>query len=202
MKNRSCLIPMLMLLALGASAQVARVEVEVYEHAGLSPVVLGSFIKQTQAIFSDVGLPFHIHICPRVLDCETDRTPAKTVIVRIARGCSPQMNNVWRSPLAQSFADRRGGTYATVFLAPVQEQAADNDVPLQTVLAYATAHEIGHLLLGSQSHSPRGLMKARWDKGDFRDIGQNRLHFTSAQVRQLARCCASLSAETGRHDDR
>ena len=122
-------------------------------------------------------------------------------MLRIVPGRSRQMNNVMRSPLGRSFADQTGGSYASVFLESVQLQAANNDVPWLTVLAYAAGHEIGHLLLGDQAHTPRGLMKAHWDKDDFRDMKQKRLHFTLDQLRQLERCCASLSAQTGKFDE-
>jgi len=190
MQSRNCLIPVLLLLADLASAQAA-VELHVYDHAGLSHVVLQSFVKQTEEIFSKAGLPIQISICARANACETDSMAAKILMLRIVPGSSRRMNNVLRSPLGQSFADHRGGAYASVFLEPVQQQAANNDVPWLTVLAYAASHEIGHLLLGDQAHTPRGLMKAHWDKDDFRDMKQNRMHFNRDQAQQLARCCAS-----------
>jgi hypothetical protein len=58
------------------------------------------------------------------------------------------MRNV-RGPLGLSFADHEGGTYASVFLAPVRTEAAEQDFPWVTILAYAATHEIGHLLVGN-----------------------------------------------------
>jgi hypothetical protein len=88
-------------------------------------------------------------------------------------------------PLGQSFADNKGGTYASVFLASVQDQAAEANVPWITVLAYAAVHEIGHLLLGNQTHTLRGLMKANWGREDYAGMDQNRCHFSSEQILQL-----------------
>jgi hypothetical protein len=183
---------MLLLLALPASAQTGVVELQVYDHAGLSQVAVQSFVKQTQGIFSIAGVPIHIRVCARADACEIDNTSARNLMLRIVAGNSRHMNNVFRSPLGQSFADHTGGKYASVFLEAVQQQAVNNDVPWLTVLAYAAVHEIGHLLLGDQAHTPMGLMKAHWDKDDFRDMKQNRMHFNRDQVRQLARCCASF----------
>jgi hypothetical protein len=50
------------------------------------------------------------------------------------------------------------------------------------VLAHAAAHEIGHLLLGDEAHTPGGLMKALWNHNDFQAMNQNRFHFTSEQI--------------------
>jgi len=95
------------------------------------------------------------------------------------------MKNVRRPPLGQSFADADGGKYASVFLERVQDEALSANVPWVIVLAYATAHEIGHLLLGNQAHTPRGLMKEMWDRKDYEAMNQNYLHFSEEQIRQL-----------------
>ena len=84
----------------------------------------------------------------------------------------------------QSVAGRDGGTYATVFLRPAEEKASDANLPRIVVLAYAAAHEIGHLLLGD-AHSPQGLMKATWGANDFLAMSQNDLHFSPEQARKL-----------------
>ncbi len=54
------------------------------------------------------------------------------------------------------------------------------------MLAYAAAHEVGHLLLGEQAHTPRGLMKATWDTHDFQAMAQNGFHLSPEQARELA----------------
>jgi hypothetical protein len=68
----------------------------------------------------------------------------------------------------------------------VQDQAAAAGVPWVVVLAYAAAHEVGHLLLGS-AHTPRGLMKAEWDGRDYEAMNQNACRFDEKQSGQLAR---------------
>ena len=40
---------------------------------------------------------------------------------------------------------------------------------MPVILGHAAAHEIGHLLLGSNSHSPFGLMRARWSGQDLQN---------------------------------
>ncbi len=49
---------------------------------------------------------------------------------------------------------------------------------MPVILGHAAAHEIGHLLLGSNSHSPQGLMRARWSRQDLQNagIGQSSFH--------------------------
>jgi hypothetical protein len=59
-------------------------------------------------------------------------------------------------------------------------------VPWVGVLAHAAAHEVGHLLLGTQAHTSEGLMKANWVRSDFMAMDQDRCHFTVEQARMLA----------------
>ena len=50
------------------------------------------------------------------------------------------------------------------------------------ILGLAMAHEIGHLLLPFHSHSPRGIMRARWDRQDFQLATYGNLGFTPMQA--------------------
>ena len=91
-----------------------------------------------------------------------------------------------RPPLGQSFADHQGGTYGSVFLERVQDAAGEANIPWVTLLAYAVAHEVGHLLLGAEAHTAKGLMKASWDRKDYVEMSQSHFHFGKEQLRQFA----------------
>jgi hypothetical protein len=104
--------------------------------------------------------------------------------VRVIADTGKSMKNVRWEKLGMSVADHDGGTYATVFLKPAEEKASDANLPRIVVLAYAAAHEIGHLLLGD-AHSLHGLMKASWNMNDFRAMAQNDFRFSPEQAREL-----------------
>ena len=42
------------------------------------------------------------------------------------------------------------------------------------------------MILGGDAHTPRGLMKANWDRTDYQSMNQNDCRFTAEQVRRLA----------------
>jgi hypothetical protein len=47
------------------------------------------------------------------------------------------------------------------------------------------AHELGHLLLGSNSHSPTGLMRADWRTKDLTGMAQGGLVFSDEQAQRM-----------------
>ena len=59
------------------------------------------------------------------------------------------------------------------------------DLPMQSMLSVALVHEIGHLLLDSDDHTPSGIMRAEWDREDLNGILRGQSHFTSGQVRRM-----------------
>ena len=174
------------LLANKPTTQTAGIEVQVYNNAGLEPSTLQKFARGTQEILSSTGTAIHLVLCQRATagSCE-DLDTREKLLLRVARGSAKKMNNASYPPLGQSFADHSGGKYASVFLEAVKDQASEANVPWLTVLDYAAVHEIGHLLLGDQAHTPRGIMKERWDQNDYVDMYQGRFQFSDEQIRQL-----------------
>jgi hypothetical protein len=59
------------------------------------------------------------------------------------------------------------------------------DMPANLMLALALVHEIGHLLLDSDEHSPTGIMRAEWGQSDLNAIRQSQLGFTTGQARGM-----------------
>ena len=59
------------------------------------------------------------------------------------------------------------------------------DLPMQSMLSVALVHEIGHLLLDSDDHTPSGIMRAEWDQDALNGIRRAQFHFTSDQIRRM-----------------
>ena len=65
---------------------------------------------------------------------------------------------------------------------------AEFEIPI--ILGCTIAHELGHLLLGTNSHSDTGIMQPRWEPNQFRQLMMGTLLFTADQsklVREQAR---------------
>ena len=70
---------------------------------------------------------------------------------------------------------------------------AEFEVPI--ILGCVIAHEVGHLLLGSSSHSGSGIMQGHWKRGQIRKAMTGNLPFTPEQVKLIQ---ASTFARVGR----
>ena len=189
MKNRGCYLLLLLLTLAGyantLSAQTSALQVQVYDYTGLSPAAFHEFVARTQAILASSGVSAEVDACATgAAACESHSGSSRQIVIRVIADTGKSMKNIRLEKLGMSIADHDGGTYATIFLKPAEEIAADANVPRIVVLAYAAAHEIGHLLLG-EAHSPQGLMKAAWGAKDFLAMSQNDLHFSPEQARNL-----------------
>jgi hypothetical protein len=168
------------------SAQSSALQVQVYDYAGLNPAALHQFIAKTQEILASSGVSLEVDACARsAAPCESQTGSSRQIVIRVVADTGKKMKNVRWEKLGMSVAGPDGGTYATVFLKPAEEEASDANLPRTTVLAYAAAHEIGHLLLGDQAHTGQGLMRATWGTGDFEAMAQNRFHFSPEQTQEL-----------------
>ena len=149
MKNRGCLLLLLLTLAGNAntvSAQTSALQVQVYDYAGLSPAALHEFITRTQEILASSGVSLEVDACARgAAPCESHTGSSRQIVIRVVADTGKNMKNVRLEKLGMSVADHDGGTYGTIFLKPAEEKASDANLPRTTVLAYAAAHEIGHL---------------------------------------------------------
>ena len=55
----------------------------------------------------------------------------------------------------------------------------------RTILGCVIAHELGHLLLGSNSHSSSGIMQSPWGRRQVREALTGTLLFTTEQAKRM-----------------
>jgi hypothetical protein len=108
-------------------------------------------------------------------EAPADRRSIRVVLLPLESGGLRQIGDtvmgaaVW-TPL--------GNGVAYVYYRRVEEHAALHNAPPERVLAYAVAHELGHLL-GTRGHSPTGVMRACWRQSEFRQAASGALGFSS-----------------------
>ncbi len=62
-----------------------------------------------------------------------------------------------------------------------RSDGAEFEIPI--ILGCVIAHEVGHLLLGSNSHSVSGIMQGNWERGQIRQAMTGTLLFTPEQAK-------------------
>ena len=61
----------------------------------------------------------------------------------------------------------------------------DAEFEVQIILGCAIAHELGHLLLGTNSHSDKGIMQPRWEPNQVRQLMMGTLLFSTEQSKLM-----------------
>lgn len=81
--------------------------------------------------------------------------------------------------------ERQLAVHAYIFVERAEALAGFAALAPEIVLGTVMAHEIGHLLLGTNNHSGRGIMRGQWGVADLREAGDGGLNFTPDQMRRL-----------------
>jgi hypothetical protein len=77
------------------------------------------------------------------------------------------------------------GYDAWIFYDPIESFAADRELSLAQLLGHVLAHELGHLLLGTNSHSRMGLMRGCWSRKELLAADHGELFFSDAESRRI-----------------
>ncbi len=149
----------------------ATLDLQMRNEARVPAYVLKESQDEVTRIFADAGVMVRwIETSPRVI--------VKIVpqVLGYDRAASPVMGVAQRTP---------NGYMAQIFFKQVQDFAYTYEINLGTILAHVIAHEIGHLLLPANAHSPAGVMQPHWGKAMVRDAAQGSLTFTEAQAARI-----------------
>ena len=105
------------------------------------------------------------------------------LVIRIVGGRTPAAGSK-RMTLGDALLDRSSGSgrLATIYFDRVDLLARAAAVDVTRVLGYAIAHELGHLLLATASHSRDGLMRAVWSHDDVRRARGADWRFTKREI--------------------
>lgn len=157
--------------------------IRVMDYAGLSAATIEELESTAHRILSSAGVGIAF------IDCYTHRRKSGAescsatlgraeIVLRILRPRfavnGEQLGYVAMTP--------EGGGYATVFIDPEREKARIGALTNGNFLGHAVAHEIGHLLLGADSHSPSGIMRPVWRPVDEEWMVKNALLFSKGQA--------------------
>jgi hypothetical protein len=168
--------------ALPLSGEV-RITVTLYDLAGLSLNVREGMKKETSRIFMQAGVALDWVECETAgrflnLDqCAEPLGPARLMLQLVPGGNKS-------NPNASGMASIQGHrtVFACLYPERVSQLAREATWDFRELLGHAAAHELGHLLLRSSTHTPAGVMRARWETEELRKLSHAGLIFLPGQL--------------------
>ena len=162
----ACLAPE----AIGRNAAIIldSVTIRVYDSTGVAPNDRTAALKIAGSILSRADLDAIWIVCTPARDGRQqpgcDAAPASHELVVRLTYSSPTGEDGNSRAFGNTLIDATTatGTLSTVFLDRVDWLTSTGKAKRTDVLGRAIAHEIGHQLLGSNDHTPRGLMRETW----------------------------------------
>jgi hypothetical protein len=152
-----------------ASAPPARVEVvaRVYNTARVDAAIAEEALATATRLMTAGAIDVAWRNCDVPDACTT--VPEREFVIRLVRSRAREVDG---APLVLGEAsievNARTGVLATIYVDRVERMAALSEADTASLLGRAIAHELGHLLLATNTHSPSGLMRAQWTLSDVR----------------------------------
>jgi hypothetical protein len=161
------------------------ITVRVFDYAGIPPDAMARAEREVIRIFSTTGIQAHWLNC-RLSPVKAQNPPIcpgswhwTDLLLRVIPAATADHSN---NSLGFSLPSPEGGLMAVIFYDRVEELAKGTVAGTGQILGHAVAHEIGHLLLGSISHSSSGLMSSPWRR---EDVKLARLLFTHQEAKKM-----------------
>jgi hypothetical protein len=171
------------------------VTIRVYDIYGLSPETRREALAMTAEVLAQAGVQAVI------VDCSAgaSATPCRTsvaegeVILRIHRHPKDGAHVLGEAIVRD---DAGPNTVATVYAAAIAERSRRTGIRLATIVGRVSAHEIGHLLLGTRTHASHGLMhqSLQLQRLDRSDVGFTAEDAAAIRARLTRREAAAVLA--------
>jgi hypothetical protein len=200
-------VAVLTVLCSAAWAQVpnageSHVTISIHNDAGISLGILLQAESEASRIFRQSGIDLRWLNCSspspfteNPAACATAEFPSHLQL-RIAR----RSLNLNEFSMGASYLSADGiGCYADVFFERATLIHETSRIGVATILGHGVAHEIGHLLLGANSHSPTGIMRAQWQSADLASASQGTLLFSPLESQEMHNKLASWRLHARAH---
>jgi len=174
------------------------ITIQTYNYSQASPTVLVEAEREAGRILMEAGLRAIWLECPVGLS-----SPSPKGLCKNASEATDLRLRVLDAPVANKFQDTVFGftvhpVLASVYYEYAARRAKSDDAEFEApiILGCAIAHEVGHLLLGTNSHSDVGIMQPRWEPNQFRQLMIGNLAFTPEQSKLMRAAARTRQAVT------
>ena len=167
----------------------AKITVRAFKYTPISPETWEAAQNVATRIFDRTGIATVWMDCSLtsdgqhlIPDCALPATPTD-IILRLVPTSLATRAHFGDATLGIAAPSEKNTTAsASVFCDRVEKLSKGGRASLAVIFGHAAAHEIGHLLLGSNSHSPLGLMRGSWSRQDLQRATGGELLFTASQA--------------------
>lgn len=179
--------------SLRAAEANSKITVFVYNYAAIPSEVLAQTESEAARIYQLGGIEIQWVDCP-LSPAEAGQFPACQVAPGPTRLALRILSETMAERLRQTqdsfgFAlypdDGSFATVANVFAHDAEKLANRRALRQGVILGHLVAHELGHLLLGTGSHSSSGIMHVPWHLKELEIIAQGRMWFTPAEAGRM-----------------
>jgi len=161
------------------------IRIRVDDYAHVSPEILNGAQREAARILAKAGLRAEWLDCSLKNEsaadpCSEPLQPTEIVL----RLISEAKNNKYQdSVFGFAVVPLVASAYVNYAVRSAQRDNAEFEIPV--ILGSVIAHEIGHLLLGLNSHSESGIMQKQWERHQIRQALTGNLLFTIEQGRSM-----------------
>lgn len=163
------------------------IRVRVNNYTQASALIVARSEREAGRILGEAGLQTVWLDCPVGRSIAVPQDPCQEPLA-----ATDIVLRVLSEPIQNRFQDTVFGFAVVPVLASVYYEYAvrraksDNaEFEIPIILGCVIAHEVGHLLLGSNSHSGSGVMQRRWERKQIRQAMTGTLLFTLEQAKLI-----------------
>jgi len=167
--------------------------VSVYNYTGLSEAQLRHAEEVAGRIFGEAQIQVrwlrcrHSQAEPAIdVGCKAPLAATELILRILSLGTGRQYHgNEHEMGEAIVPTDGSPGVYGNVYSDAVESCREKNPIARSDLLGWVIAHELGHLLLGTNSHSGAGLMRGNWSAEDLKLTRRTEFTFSPKEVKKL-----------------
>ena len=163
------------------------ITVQVDNYSQASPGVLAAAEHEADRILGEAGLRAVWLECPVGVSRADAQGPCQkapeATDIRLRILATPIRNVFQDSVFGFTVHPVLASVYYDYALRRAKSDDAEFEVPI--ILGCVMAHELGHLLLGSNGHSDTGIMQPRWEPKQVRQLMMGTLQFTPEQSKRM-----------------
>lgn len=184
----------------GENEPMPTLMVQVYNYSQASPAVLTRAEREAGRILGEAGLRAVWLECPVGPSSVMPKGPCDKELdatdVRLRVLAAPTQHEYEDSVFGFTIHPALASVYYEYAMRRAKPDHAESEITI--VLGGVIAHELGHLLLGTNGHSSTGIMQPRWEPNQVQQLMMGSLLFTPEQsklMREEARTRMRLPAK-------